>query len=93
MLVKKCIQEECKCFSHELTGNPKIDPDCQFIDWCNKFRSQIPYPNCPIDGKPVYYKADKINQYKPFKLPDCCPDCKICPWLGKETKIKREKVI
>jgi hypothetical protein len=92
-LVLKCRQEKCSCYSQELTGNPKIDPECQWIQWCNKSRSQPGYygNNCPVDGKPIYYKTDEpIEQYFNPKPPEECPDCKRCP-IEKTRKMKKPK--
>jgi hypothetical protein len=93
MLVLKCIQEHCPCYSHEWTGNPKIDPDCQWINWCNKLIAQPGYSadKCPMDEGPIYYDDDHINQYFNPEPPECCPNCKDCYFEAHMKKVRRNK--
>lgn len=93
LFVLKCRQERCACYSRECTGNPRIDDECQWIDWCNKIRTQPGSRGikCPVDDKPIYYKTDEpIEHYYNPKLPKECPDCKRCPIkkaIGRKKKI------
>jgi len=93
--VLKCRQERCACYSHELSGNPKIDPDCQWMDWCNKIHAQPGYNGnkCPVDDTLIYYKIDEpIEQYYNPKLPKGCPDCKRCH-VQKAIGRRKKKII
>jgi len=93
MLVLKCIQEHCPCYSHEWTGNPKIDPDCQWINGCNKLKAQPGYSTnkCPMDEGQIYYDSDYINQYFNPKPPYECPNCKNCYFEERMRGFREDK--